>query len=323
MLVFNLLRNALVAALLMSCTSCAIAQSSTIRIIVGFPPGATSDTLTRVLAEGMSKRLNQPVIVENRAGAAGQLANIALKNAAPDGTTLMMTPVATMSIYPHSYGAQLRYDPFKDFVPVAHLTNFQIGLGVGVQVPAQNLREYVAWVRSKPDTNAFYGSAAAGSIPHFFGSMFARSAGLSLQHVPYKGTAAAMQALAAGEIAALSTVAADLQTLVQSNRARLLAVAGEARSPQFPNVPTFREQGFDLVANGWYGLFATAGTPVATIQRLARAAQDSMADPTVSKRLADMGLEPTGWGPERLAEVMKTDYERWGPPIRDSGFKPE
>lgn len=323
MSVFKSVRNALLFALAMSGAASAIAQSSTIRIIVGFPPGATSDTLTRVLAEGMSKRLNQPVIVENRAGAAGQLANIAVKNAAPDGTTLMMTPVATMSIYPHSYGAQLRYDPFKDFLPVAHLTNFQIGLGVGVQVPAQNLREYVAWVKSKPDTNAFYGSAAAGSIPHFFGAMFARSAGLSLQHVPYKGTAAAMQAIAAGEIAALSTVAADLQTLVQSNRARLLAVAGEARSPQFPTVPTFREQGFDLVANGWYGLFATAGTPMATIQRLARAAQDSMADPTISKRLADMGLEPTGWGPERLAEVMKTDYERWGPPIRDSGFKSE
>lgn len=323
MSVFKSLRNALVIALAMSWAASATAQSGTIRIVVGFPPGATSDTLTRVLAEGMSKRLNQPVIVENRAGAAGQLANIAVKNAAPDGATLMMTPVATMSIYPHSYGAQLRYDPFKDFAPVAHLTNFQIGLGVGAQVPAQNLREYVAWVRSKPDANAFYGSAAAGSIPHFFGAMFSRSAGLSLQHVPYKGTAGAMQALSAGEIAALSTVAADLQTLVQSNRARLLAVAGEARSPQFPNVPTFREQGFDLVANGWYGLFATAGTPMATIGRLARAAQDSMADPAVSKRLADMGLEPTGWGPERLAEVMKIDYERWGPLIRDSGFKPE
>jgi len=323
MSVFSSARNALLIALTMFGAAFATAQSSTIRIIVGFPPGATSDTLTRVLAEGMSKRLNQPVIVENRAGAAGQLANIAVKTAAPDGTMLMMTPVATMSIYPHSYGAQLRYDPFKDFTPVAHLTNFQIGLGVGVQVPVQNLREYVAWVKSKPDTNAFYGSAAAGSIPHFFGAMFARSAGLSLQHVPYKGTAAAMQALAAGEIAALSTVAADLQTLVQGNRARLLAVAGEARSPQFPAVPTFREQGFDLVANGWFGLFATGGTPTATIQRLARAAQDTMADPTVNKRLADMGLEPTGWGPERLAEVMKTDYERWGPPIRDSGFKPE
>lgn len=299
------------------------AQTGTVRIIVGFPPGATSDTLTRVLAEAMSKRLNQPVVVENKAGAAGQLANMAVKTASADGTTLMMTPVATMSIYPHSYGAQLRYDPFKDFAPVAHLTNFQIGMGVGMQVPAQNLREYVAWVKSKPDTNAFYGSAAAGSIPHFFGAMFARSAGLKLTHVPYRGTSASMQALVAGEIAALSTVAADLQSLVQANKARLLAVAGETRSPQFPTVPTFREQGFDLVANGWYGLFATAGTPAPVVARLARAAMDSVADPAVSKRLQDLGLEPTGWGPERLAEVMKADFERWGPPIRDSGFKPE
>lgn len=328
MIILKALRTALlvllsVPALLSVTTTSALAQSGTVRIIVGFPPGATSDTLTRLLAEAMSKRLNQTVIVENRSGAAGQLANIAVKAAAPDGTTLMMTPVATMSIYPHSYGAQLRYDPFKDFAPVAHLTNFQIGLGVGTQVPAGNLREYVGWVKGKPDTNAFYGSAAAGSIPHLFGVLFSKAAGLNLQHVPYRGTAAAMQALAAGEIAALSTVAADLQTLVQGNKAKLLAVAGEARSPQFPNVPTFREQGFDLVANGWYGLFATAGTPVATVQRLARAAIDSMADPAVSKRLADMGLEPTGWGPERLAEVMKADFDRWGPPIRESGFKPE
>lgn len=299
------------------------AQTSPIRIIVGFPPGATSDTLTRVVAEAMAKRLNQSVIVENRSGAAGQLANLAVKAAPMDGTVLMMTPVATMSIYPHSYGSQLKYDPFKDFAPVAHLTNFQIGLGTGMGVPAQNLKEYVAWVRSKPDTHAFYGSAAAGSIPHFFGAMFAKSAGLSLQHVPYRGTAAAMQALAAGEIAALSTVAADLQTLVQGNKARLLAVAGESRSPQFPNVPTFREQGFDLVANGWYALFTVAGTPAATVQRLARAAQEAVADPAVAKRLSDMGLEPTGYGPERLADIMKADHERWGPPIRESGFKPE
>ncbi len=322
MLILRFLRSVAVAWFAVAAIG-AQAQSGTIRIIVGFPPGATSDTLTRILAEGMSKRLNQPVIVENKPGAAGQLANMAIKTAAPDGTMLMMTPVATMSIYPHSYGAQLRYDPFKDFAPVAHLTNFQIGLGVGMQVPAQNLRDYVNWVKSKPDANAFYGSAAAGSIPHFFGAMFAKAAGLKLQHVPYRGTSAAMQALAAGEIAALSTVAADVQALVQGNKARLLAVAGETRSPQFPTVPTFREQGFDLVASGWYGLFATAGTPAPTIARLARAAMDSMADPAVSKRLQDLGLEPTGWGPERLAEVMKADFDRWGPPIRDSGFKPE
>lgn len=322
MLSWKFWRTALVMTL--TCIGASVqAQSGTIKILVGYPAGATSDTITRVLAEAMSKRLNQTVIVENRAGAGGQLANIAVKSAAPDGTTLMMTPVATMAIFPHSYGAQLRYDPLKDFAPVAHLSNFQIGLGVGAQVPAQNLREYVSWVKSKPDTNGFYGSAAAGSIPHFFGAMFAKSAGIKLQHVPYRGTAPAMQALVAGEIGALSTVAADVLTLVQGNKARLLAVAGETRSPQFPNVPTFREQGFDLVANGWYGLFTTAGTPPATVARLAKAAIESMADPAINKRLQDLGLEPTGLGPERLGEILKADFDRWGPAIRDSGFKPE
>lgn len=318
----SLMRSLLGLCLALACGTVA-AQSPAIRIIVGFPPGATSDTLTRVVAEAMQRRLNQTVVVENRSGAAGQLANLAVKSATPDGTVLMMTPVATMSIYPHSYGAQLKYDPFRDFAPVAHLSNFQIGLGVGTDIPALNLREYVAWVKAKPDTRAFYGSAAAGSIPHFFGAMFAKSAGLNLQHVPYRGTAAAMQALASGEIAALSTVAADLQTLVQGGKAKLMAVAGEARSPQFPNVPTFKEQGFDLVAQGWYALFTTAGTPPATVQRLARAAREAIAEPAVQKRLTDLGLEPTGYGPERLAEIMKADFDRWGPPIRESGFKPE
>lgn len=299
------------------------AQTGPIKMIVGYPPGATSDALARVVAEAMSRRLNQSVIVENRAGAGGMIANQLVKAATADGTTLLMTPVATMSIFPHSYAGQIKYDPFKDFAPIAHLSNFQVGLGVGNHVPAQNLKEYVAWVKAKPEVNGFYGSAASGSLPHFFGVMFARNAGISLQHVPYRGTAPSMQALASGEISALSTVAADLQTLVDGNKARLLAVAGEKRSPKFPNVPTFREQGYDLVATPWYALFTTAGTPPATVQRLARAAIESVRDPAVEKRLLDMGLEPTGHGPEQLADIMKADYERWGPPIRASGFKPE
>jgi tripartite-type tricarboxylate transporter receptor subunit TctC len=127
---------------------------------VGYPPGATSDILTRILADGMSKRLNQPVVVENRAGAGGQLGNLAVKSAPADGTTLLMTPVATMSIFPHSYAGQLKYDPFKDFAPVAHLTNFQIGFGLSNKVPASNLKEYIDWVKSAPSQNAFFGSAS-------------------------------------------------------------------------------------------------------------------------------------------------------------------
>lgn len=303
------------------CGSMAMAQSGPIKIIVGYPPGATSDTLTRLLADGMSRRLNQPVIVENKSGAGGMLANQAVKAAKPDGTTLLMTPVATMSIFPHSYAGEIKYDPFKDFAPLAHLTNFQLGLGVGNKVPANNLKEYVAWVKTKPEANGFYGSAANGSLPHFFGVMFAKSSGIQLEHVPYKGTAASMQALAGGEISALSTVAADIQSLVDGGKARLLAVAGEKRSPKFPNVPTFREQGFDLVATPWYALFTTAGTPPEVSQRLSKAAMETILEPAMQKRLLEIGLEPTGYGPDRLAVIMKADYDKWGPAIRESGFK--
>jgi tripartite-type tricarboxylate transporter receptor subunit TctC len=304
-------------------TGWASAQSGSVKIIVGYPPGATSDLLTRVVAEAMSKRLGQTVVVENRAGAGGQLGNLAVKAATADGTTLLMTPVATMSIFPHSYAGQLKYDPFKDFVPVAHLSNFQIGFGVANKVPAQNLREYIAWVKSSPTQHGFFGSAAPGSLPHFLGVMFAQNAGIQLEHVSYRGTAPAMQALAAGEIPALSTVAADIQSLVDAKKARLIAVAGEKRSPTFPDVPTFKEQGVDLVALPWYALFAPAGTPADVIQRLAQAAIQSVQDPVVNKKLVDMELEPTGYGPDRLGQIMKADHDKWGPPIRASGFKPQ
>jgi tripartite-type tricarboxylate transporter receptor subunit TctC len=297
------------------------AQQGTVRILVGYPAGATSDLLTRIIAEHMAGTLKQTVIVENKAGAGGRIANEMVKAAPPDGTTLVMTPVATMSIFPHSYAGQLRYDPLKDFAPVAHLTNFSVGLGVSNKVPAKNLQEFVSWVKSDPAKNGFYGSAAPGSIPHFFGVMFARAAGMELTHVPYKGTAAAMQAIAAGEITALSTVVADIASLVKADRARLLAVGGEQRDPAHPDVPTFRELGFDLTANPWYGLFAPAGTPPAVVERLAQAAMAAIKDPGVNKRLRDMGLVPTGEGPQRMAAALKEDFDRWGPVIRASGFK--
>lgn len=293
-----------------------------LKIVVGYPPGATSDTLTRVVAEHMGRTLKVPVVVDNKAGAAGRLANEFVKGAPADGNTLLMTPVATMSIFPHSYAGQLRYDPFKDFVPVAHLSNFQVGLAVQSAAPVKTLADYVAWVKADTGKNGFYASAAAGSIPHFFGVMFARSAGITLTHVPYKGTAPAMQALAAGEVAAASTVVADIKPLVAAGKARLLAVAGEQRDPGFPDVPTFRQLGYDLVAQPWYALFAPAGTPPATIERLAKAAAAAVNDPAIHKRLVDMGLEPTGHGPARLGAIMKADYDRWGSPIRDSGYKP-
>ena len=314
-------RELLAAALLAAFAGAATAQEGTLRIVVGYPPGASSDALTRVVAEHMQRTLKQNVIVENKAGAGGRIANELVKAAAPDGNTLLMTPVATMAIFPHSYAGQLRYDPFKDYTPVAHLSHFQIGIGVAAQVPAKTLPEYVAWVKADPEKRGYYGSAAPGSIPHFFGVMFAKSAGLDLTHVPYKGTAAAMTAVAGGEIGAISTVAADIRALVTAGKARLLAVAGDQRDASFPDVPTFRELGYDLVAKPWYGFFAPAGTPPAAVDRLSKAAMAAVNDPALRKRLVEMGLEPTGEGPDRLAAALKEDYERWGPPIKASGFR--
>jgi tripartite-type tricarboxylate transporter receptor subunit TctC len=297
------------------------AQEGTIRIVLGFPAGASSDLLTRLLADHMRSTLNQPVIVENRTGAGGQIANEAVKNAAPDGLTLLMTPVATMSIYPHSY-TKLRYDPFKDFEPVAHLANFQLALGVSAKISATTLAEYVALVKKDPKAG-YYASAAAGSIPHFLGVMFARAAGIEMVHVPYKGTANVLQALATGEISAATTLAADIGTLVRSGKARLLATTGAKRSTTFPDVPTFREAGYDIEGTGWYALFAPARTPQPIIGKFSKAAIDAMQSPALRGRLEQLGMEPTGLGPRELAGIMKADYERWGPVIRASGFKPD
>ena len=319
----TLLQQLLAGATAAATPALAQQTANTLRIVVGYPAGATSDALTRVVAEQMGKTLGQPVIVENKAGAGGRIGNEVVKAAAPDGSTLLMTPVATMSIFPHSYAGQLRYDAFKDFAPVAHLSNFQLGLAVNAQVPAKTLAEYVALVKADPAKYGFYASAAAGSLPHFFGVMFGKSAGIQLTHVPYKGTAPAMQALAAGEVVALSTVVADIRSVVDAGKARLLAVAGEKRDASLPNVPTFRELGHDLVAQPWYALFAPAGTPQAAIERLSKAAIAAVQDPVTHKRLVEMNLEPTGHGPERLGQIMRDDYERWGPVIRASGFKPE
>ncbi|WP_231714970.1 Bug family tripartite tricarboxylate transporter substrate binding protein [Enhydrobacter aerosaccus] len=289
--------------------------------MLGYPAGASSDTVARLIADRMRVSLNRPVFVENKPGASGIVANMIVKTAAPDGNTLLMTPLANMVAFPHSY-AKLDYDPFKDYVPVAHLASFQLAFGVGAQVPVQTLAEYVALAR-KGGSFGNFASAAVGSLPHFFGLMFAKSAGIQLTHVPYKGTAQVLQALMAGEIPAAVLPIADLGTLVQSGKGRILASSGAARSPQYPGVPTFRECGYDIEGSAWYALFAPAGTPNETVEILARAAIDAAHQPELRQRLEPLGLEATGLGPTQLAAIMKADDEKWGPVILASGFRAE
>jgi tripartite-type tricarboxylate transporter receptor subunit TctC len=295
------------------------AQDQPLRIVLGYPPGASSDTITRLIAEKMQITLGRPVVVENKPGAAGIVANHTVKSAAPDGNTLLMTPLANMVAFPHSY-TKLNYDPFKDYRPVAEVAAFQIAFGVGAQVPAKTLAEYVALAKTG-GTYAYFASAAAGSLPHFFGLLFAKTAGLQLTHVPYKGTATVLQALMSGEVPAAVLPIADLGMLAHSGKGRILATSGAVRSPQYPEVPTFREGGYDIEGSAWYALFCPAGTNRPVIDKLAAAAIDAVRQPDLRQKIEPLGLEATGLGPDELAAVLKADDAKWGPIIEASGFK--
>jgi tripartite-type tricarboxylate transporter receptor subunit TctC len=295
------------------------ADEPPLRLVLGFPPGASSDTLTRLIADRMRVSLGRSVVVENKTGAVGIVANLAVKSAAPDGNTLLMTPLANMVAFPHSY-TKLDYDPFKDYVPVAELAAFNLAFGVGSAVPAMTLADYAALAKTG-GTYANFASAAAGSLPHFFGLMFAKAAGVQLTHVPYKGTASVMQAMMSAEIPAAVLTVADWGTLVQSGKGRMLAVSSAQRIAQYPGVPTFKESGYDIEGSAWYALFAPARTPRPIVDKLAAAAIDAVRQPDVRHKLEPLGLEVTGLGPADMGRILRDDYDKWGPVIRASGFK--
>lgn len=297
------------------------AQDRTLHLVLGYPPGASSDILARLLADRMRGPLGMNVVVENRAGAGGIVATEGMKNSPPDGSTILLSPLAPMVAFPHSHGAAIRYDPFKDFEPIAHLCDFQIALLVNAGLPVKDLAGYIALVKKDVQLGN-YASAAAGSLPHYVGVMFAKAAGLEMTHVPYKGTAPALQALAAGEVKAAVFVLSDALTIVRSGKARLLAVAGAKRAQLAPDVPTFKELGYPIEASAWYALFAPAGTPKDVVKRYADAAIAAVRSPDLKERLQQLGLEPTGLPPAELARILRADYDKWGPVIKASGFKP-
>jgi tripartite-type tricarboxylate transporter receptor subunit TctC len=295
------------------------AQDHTVKFLVGFPAGASLDTMTRLIAERMRVTLGQPVVVENRPGAAGQIAMTTLKNSAPDGLTLVMTPLVTVVTAPHVQS--LPYDPFADFAPVAHVANFLFAFGVNAQVPARTLAEYVALVK-RDARYGNYSSAAPGSLPHFFSLLFAERAGIAMNHVGYKGSAQAMTDLLGGQISAFMGVTSDLAPQQRAGKLRVLATSGAQRARDLPEVPTFHELGYAIEGAGWYAAFAPAKTPKATIDRLSGAISEALRAPEVRQKIEAMGLEPTGTTPAELARIHRADYDKWGPVIKASGFKP-
>ncbi|MDH4094488.1 MAG: Bug family tripartite tricarboxylate transporter substrate binding protein [Betaproteobacteria bacterium] len=309
-----------IAALALALTSLGThAQQGTIKFLVGFPAGASLDAMTRMVAEKMQASLGQNVIVENRAGAAGQIAMNALKTSPADGTVLVMTPLVTVVTAPHIQ--KLPYDPFADFAPVAHTADFLFAFAMGPATPAKSLKEYVGLVKQDAKYGN-YASAATGSLPHFFSLLFAEKAGLKMNHIGYRGTAAAMTDLLGGQIAAFMGTVSDVAPQHKAGKIVAVATSGATRSKHLPDIPTFKELGYDIEGGGWYAAYAPAGTPAATIDRLSKAIIAALKEPDVRQRLDNYGMEPSGLGPAELARIHKRDYDLWGPVIKASGFKP-
>jgi len=316
--------NSSAAALLSGLATRATAQAAafdTVKLITGFPPGGTSDTICRRVASKLAPGYGKSVVVENRAGAGGQIAIQGFKSLPPDGTALLQTPMSMLGIYPLIY-KKLQYDPVNDVMPVSLGAVFDFGFAVGPAVPAsvRNVPEFLDWCKANP-TQANFGSPGAGAVPHFIGVLIGRSAGVDLKHVPYRGTQPAILEMIGGQIQAVSGPVGEFIQHVAAGKCRLLATTGAQRSKFAPTVPTLLEQGLkDMAFNEWFGFYLPAKATPEVVQRANAALRTALAEREVIEGLELMGLESRSSSPAELAAMLKADGERWAPVVKAIGF---
>ncbi len=297
----------------------AVAQAVPVKILVGFPPGGSADTTARLIAEKMSASMGSPVLVENRPGAGGRIAAQAVKDAAPDGNLLMIAPLAVMVVQPVVFKS-VKYDTTKDFTPIGNAALFPLALVAGPATPAKTMSDLIAWLKANP-TQANYGSPATGSLPHFLGEMLGQVTGVKMQHVPYQGGAPLMTALLGSQLPLGIDTPAEFAENHRSGKLKILALSGSQRAAQFPEVPTFREQGINLEASGWFGIFGPAGMPAARTDALSVALMAALRQPDVASKLANLGLQAAPESSADMARRLVSDKARWEPVIKSTGFQ--
>jgi len=293
------------------------------RLILGFPPGGSTDVVSPLLLNHI-KDYAPSLIVDNRPGAGGRIGVQAVKASPTDGATFGLSPASILVIYPHVY-AKLHYDPLKDFEPVCTACSVGFGLVVGPMVPesVKSLQQFADWCAANPD-KASYGSSGAGSMPHFAGEMVAGGAKFKMVHVPYRGAAPAVQDLVAGQIAANLAVITNVLPHIQSGKVRVLVTTGDKRSPFLPDTPTLAELGMkDLVAEEWFGIYMPAGTPRTLVSRLAASVRNAMNTSEVAASYKKLAMEPAYYAMDDFRAVMAKDLEKWGAIVRATGFKME
>lgn len=318
--VAGLLRNTLVlGAFLLA--GLAQAQTSTIKLLVGFPPGGGTDAIARVLAEKLKDQLGTSVIVENKAGAGGQIAAQALKAAAPDGNTYFLTHDHTISILPLVV-KNPGFDPAQDFVAVAGFATFVNALAVSGGTPAKTMNDYIAWLRSSGAGKGTVGVPAPASVPEFLVKVIGQKYAIDLQAAPYRGSAPMIGDMLGNQINAGVASIPDFIENHKAGKLRIVAVLGGARQAAVPDVPTFAElglAGFEDVP--YYGFFAPAGTPKAAIDRFGEALAKVIALPEVRERLTSMGLSVGFMSQQQLASREKAYAQTWARIIKASGFQ--
>ena len=297
-----------------------------VKIVCGFPVGGTADTTSRRVGDKLagSTYSRNAAMVENKTGAGGRIAIEAVKNANPDGSTLLLSAYSMLLIYPHIYRS-LSYDTFKDFAPVSIASVLSHGLAVGPMVPAsvKNVKDFLAWCKANPE-RANYGSPAAGSTPHFLGALLSLESGVAMQHVAYRGSVPGVTDVIAGQISAMFTPHGDFLANHRAGKLRILATSGKQRSLFVPDIPTFAEQGFSgLTVEEWFGFFAPAKTPANVIATANAAINNALKDKGVVDSLALQGLSPLGSSPDEMAKEMRRLYEQWGPVVKRIGFTAE
>lgn len=296
----------------------------TARILTGFPAGGTVDAVARRVADRLrGGGYAKVVLVENKPGAGGRLAVDELRRSTNDGSSLLITPAAMITLYPHLY-SKLSYG-LDDVTAVAGATRVVFGLGVGPAVPdaVKTLNDFLTWAKANP-AKAAYGSPGAGSPPHYVGALLERESGVVLNHVPYRGTVPGIQDLLGGQIPSFIGPIGDYLPHVKTGRLRVLATSGPTRSRFLPDVPTLAEQGFKpLEQVEWYGFFLPGKASADVVQRAAAAIRSAMSAPDMAEGLAQFGLEVAISSPAELSKAVKDEHAAWAPIVKRVGFTPD
>lgn len=319
-----MLKTLLTAAAALLLTQPATAQNTypnkPIRMIVPFAPGGSTDVVARILANELKTELGQPVIVENKPGAGGNIGGAYAAKSEPDGYTILMAAAGMTVINPSLY-QKMPYDPVKDLAPVTMLVREHNLMAVNPSIPAKTLQEFIAYAKSKPRELNF-GSPGNGSPAHLAGQLMNQTVGLDMVHVAYKGSGPAVVDLMAGHISMMIDNMPALMPHVQSGKIRALAVPSEKRAAAAPDVPTFAEAGMkDFVVTAWKGVMVPAGTPKDVIGQLHKAMVKIMAKPDIKKKMIEMGAEPVTDTPEKFGQTIKTETAWWGNLVKSTGTR--